>query len=61
MPVIDGLVNCAGISILENVLDVKAKDLEQIMATNVTASAVVAREAARHMIANSRQGSIVNV
>ncbi|MCZ0925732.1 SDR family oxidoreductase [Vreelandella janggokensis] len=61
MPVIDGLVNCAGVSILDDVLDVKAKDLEQIMATNVTASAVVAREAARHMIANGRQGSIVNV
>lgn len=61
MPVLDGLVNCAGISILDGVLDVKAKDLDQIMATNVTASAVVAREAARHMIANGRQGSIVNV
>jgi len=61
MPVLDGLVNCAGISILDSVLDVKAKDLEQIMATNVTASAVVAREAARHMIANGCQGSIVNV
>jgi len=61
MPVLDGLVNCAGISVLDGVLDVKAKDLEQIMATNVTASAVVAREAARHMIANGRQGSIVNV
>ncbi|MCW4152635.1 SDR family oxidoreductase [Halomonas sp. 18H] len=61
MPVIDGLVNCAGVSILDDVLDVKAKDLEHIMATNVTASVVVAREAARHMIANGRQGSIVNV
>lgn len=61
MPALDGLVNCAGISILDSVLDVKAKDLEQIMATNVTASAVVAREAARNMIANGRQGSIVNV
>lgn len=61
MPALDGLVNCAGVSILDDVLDVKAKDLEQIMATNVTASAVVAREAARHMIAHGRQGSIVNV
>ena len=61
MPVLDGLVNCAGISILDDVLDVKAKDLERIMTTNVTASAVVAREAARYMIAHSRQGSIVNV
>ncbi|OBA00434.1 SDR family oxidoreductase [Halomonas sp. G11] len=61
MPALDGLVNCAGVSILDDVLDVKAKDLEQIMATNVTACAVVAREAARHMIANGRQGSIVNV
>lgn len=61
MPVLDGLVNCAGISILDDVLDVKAQDLERIMTTNVTASAVVAREAARHMIAHGRQGSIVNV
>lgn len=61
MPVLDGLVNCAGISILDEVLDVKAADLERIMATNVTASAVLAREAARHMIAHGRQGSIVNV
>lgn len=61
MPVLDGLVNCAGISILDEVLDIKAKDLESIMTTNVTASAVVAREAARHMIAHGRQGSIVNV
>ncbi|CAD5258087.1 MULTISPECIES: SDR family oxidoreductase [Halomonadaceae] len=61
MPVLDGLVNCAGISILDDVLDFKAKDIENIMNTNVTASAVVAREAARHMIAHGRQGSIVNV
>ncbi|MDR5904452.1 SDR family oxidoreductase [Franzmannia qiaohouensis] len=61
MPVLDGLVNCAGISILDDVLDIQANDLENIMATNVTASAVVAREAARHMIAHGRQGSIVNV
>ncbi|PXX98518.1 SDR family oxidoreductase [Halomonas sp. LBP4] len=61
MPVLDGLVNCAGISILDDVLDVKAQDLERIMSTNVTASAVVARETARHMIAHGRQGSMVNV
>ncbi|RAW09056.1 short-chain dehydrogenase [Halomonas elongata] len=61
MPVLDGLVNCAGISILDSVLDVKAEDLERIMTTNVTANAVVAREAARHMLAHGRQGSIVNV
>lgn len=61
MPALDGLVNCAGISILDSALEVKAKDLDSIMATNVTASAVVAREAARHMIAHGRQGSIVNV
>ncbi|MDI5986750.1 SDR family oxidoreductase [Halomonas sp. M4R5S39] len=61
MPILDGLVNCAGISILDDVLNVKAQDLERIMTTNVTASAVVAREAARHMIARGCQGSIVNV
>ena len=42
MPVLDGLVNCAGISILDDVLDFKARDIENIMNTNVTASAVVA-------------------
>ncbi|MFC3284685.1 SDR family oxidoreductase [Litchfieldella rifensis] len=61
MPGLDGLVNCAGISILDDALDVKAEDLERIMTTNVTASAVMAREAARHMIGHGRQGSIVNV
>lgn len=61
LPALDGLVNCAGISILDDALDVKAADLERILATNVTASAVVAREAARHMIARGRRGSIVNV
>lgn len=61
MPILDGLVNCAGISILDDVLDVKAQDLERILNTNVTASAVVAREAARHMIAHGCRGSIVNV
>lgn len=61
MPALDGLVNCAGISILNDVLNFKAKDLEDIMTTNVTASAVVSREAARHMIAHGSQGSIVNV
>lgn len=61
MPALDGLVNCAGISLLDDALDVKAADLERILATNVTASAVVAREAARQMIAHGRPGSIVNV
>lgn len=61
MPVLDGLVNCAGISILDDVVNVKAQDLQRILTTNVTASAVMAREAARHMIAHGRQGSIVNV
>ncbi|WP_275288769.1 SDR family oxidoreductase [Halomonas elongata] len=61
MPALDGLVNCAGISILDSVLDVGAEDLERIMATNVTASAVMARETARNMLEHGRQGSIVNV
>jgi len=61
MPALDGLVNCAGISILDDVLNFKANDFEQIMTTNVIASAVVARETARHMDEHGRPGSIVNV
>lgn len=61
MPPLDGLVNCAGISILDDALNIKAEDLERILATNVTATAVVTREAARNMIEHGRPGSIVNV
>lgn len=61
LPALDGLVNCAGISVLDSALTFKAKDLEQILHTNVVASAVVAREVARNMIKHQRQGAIVNV
>lgn len=61
LPALDGLVNCAGISILDTALAFKAEDIEQILRTNVVASAVLAREVSRNMIHHQRQGAIVNV
>ncbi|MBY5985575.1 SDR family oxidoreductase [Halomonas sp. DP5Y7-2] len=61
LPPLDGLVNCAGISILDTALEAKADDIQRILATNVTACAVVTRECAKRMIADATAGSIVNV
>lgn len=58
---LDGLVNCAGISILDAALDIKADDFTHILQTNVVASAMIAREVGRNMVANQRRGAIVNV
>ncbi|ALM54793.1 short-chain dehydrogenase [Halomonas huangheensis] len=61
LPALDGLVNCAGISILDAALDIKADDFKRILQTNVVASAMIAREVGRNMVANQRRGAIVNV
>ncbi|GAA5172208.1 MULTISPECIES: SDR family oxidoreductase [Halomonadaceae] len=61
LPALDGLVNCAGISILDPATRLHAADLDAMMATNLRAATIVAREAANNMLAAGRQGSIVNV
>lgn len=58
---LDGLVNCAGISKLDDVLNVHGDDIDALLGTNARATAIVSREAARLMIANATPGSIVNV
>lgn len=61
LPMMHGLVNCAGISILEAATEVSAQAFDQVMAVNVRASAMVAASVARAMIREGVKGSIVNV
>jgi L-xylulose reductase len=61
LPAMHGLVNCAGISLLEAASEVSASALDQVMAINVRAAALVAASVARRMIAEGVAGSIVNV
>jgi NAD(P)-dependent dehydrogenase (short-subunit alcohol dehydrogenase family) len=61
LPVLNGLVNCAGISILEAASEVSAAALDQVLAINVRAAALVAAAVARKMIEHGVAGSIVNV
>jgi NAD(P)-dependent dehydrogenase (short-subunit alcohol dehydrogenase family) len=61
LPVMHGLVNCAGISILESAIDVSAAAFDQVMAVNVRAAAMVAAAVAKKMMAEGVAASIVNV
>jgi L-xylulose reductase len=58
---LDGLVNCSGISILESCLELSAESFDRVMAVNARGAALVSRHVAQHMVAEGRQGSIVNV
>ena len=59
--VFDGLVNCAGTTILERAIDTQADSFDHLMAVNARGAALVARYVARGMIDAKRAGSIVNV
>jgi NAD(P)-dependent dehydrogenase (short-subunit alcohol dehydrogenase family) len=61
LPVMHGLVNCAGISVLEAATEVSAQAFDQVMAVNVRAAALVAGAIAKSMIEAGMAGSIVNV
>jgi NAD(P)-dependent dehydrogenase (short-subunit alcohol dehydrogenase family) len=61
LPVMNGVVNCAGISILEAATDISAAAFDQVMTVNVRAAAMVAASAAKAMIEAGVAGSIVNV
>jgi NAD(P)-dependent dehydrogenase (short-subunit alcohol dehydrogenase family) len=61
LPVMHGLVNCAGISILEPAASVSAEAFDQVMTVNVRAAAMVAASVAKAMIDARVAGSIVNV
>lgn len=60
MPV-DYLVNCAGFTILEPVLDVTVESFDRLIAVNARAPLIVAQEYARARIARGEGGAIVNV
>lgn len=57
----DGLVNCAGIALLERAIDTTAESFDRVMAVNARSAALIARHVARGMITAKRAGSIVNV
>lgn len=58
---VDGLVNCAGIALLEPATEVTALAFDQMMAVNARATALVSKLVARRMIDRGNGGSIVNV
>lgn len=59
--VFDGLVNCAGTTVLERAIDTTAASFDSVMNVNARGAALVARHVARAMIDAKRAGSIVNV
>jgi NAD(P)-dependent dehydrogenase (short-subunit alcohol dehydrogenase family) len=61
LDVFDGLVNCAGIALLERAVDTTAASFDRVMAVNARGAVLVAKHVARGMIEARRAGSIVNV
>ena len=61
LPVMHGLVNCAGVSVLEAATDVSPQAFDHVMGVNVRAAALVAGSVAKAMIEAGVAGSIVNV
>ena len=57
----DGLVNCAGIALLERAVDTTGASFDRVMAVNARGAVLVAKHVARGMIDAKRAGSIVNV
>jgi NAD(P)-dependent dehydrogenase (short-subunit alcohol dehydrogenase family) len=57
----DGLVNCAGIALLERAVDTTAASFDRVMAVNTRGAVLVAKHVARAMLDARRAGSIVNV
>ncbi len=58
---VDGLVNSAGITILEPVLEFKKESLEKVLAVNLIGTLIMSREIAKIMVENQTPGSIVNM
>lgn len=61
LPALHGLVNCAGIALIEAASAFSSEGFDQVMAVNVRAAAQVAAAVARGMIAAGIAGSLVNV
>lgn len=58
---VDYLVNCAGFTILESVLDVSVESFDRLIAINTRAPLILTQEYARDRIAKGKGGAIVNV
>ena len=58
---VDVLLNNAGTNRPKPFLDVSEEDFDAIMGLNVRAAFFCAQEVARHLVANGRGGSIINV
>jgi 3-oxoacyl-[acyl-carrier protein] reductase len=56
----DTLINNAGFGLFAPLVEMKLADMQKVYATNVFGAMVVARESARHFVAQQR-GNIVNV
>ncbi|MCW0295091.1 SDR family NAD(P)-dependent oxidoreductase, partial [Klebsiella pneumoniae] len=57
----DYLVNCAGINVLESVLDMTDRGVDAVLNINLRAPIVVAQEFARARIAAGGGGAMVNI
>ncbi|MBT3145924.1 SDR family oxidoreductase [Neptunomonas phycophila] len=58
---VDGLVNCAGLALLEPCINVTGESFDQHLAINARATALMSKIVAQRMIKQGRGGSIVNV
>jgi L-xylulose reductase len=57
----DYLVNCAGFTILESVLDIKVASFDSLIAVNTRAPLIMTQEYARDRIVRGLGGAIINV
>jgi L-xylulose reductase len=57
----DYLVNCAGVTELQSVLDTTVEAFDTVMAVNCRAPLIASQEYARDLIARGEKGAIVNV
>lgn len=58
---VDGLINCAGLALLDPATEMIAADFDRMMAINARATALMSQIVARRMIQQGRGGAIVNV
>ncbi|MBT9302477.1 MULTISPECIES: SDR family oxidoreductase [Pseudomonas] len=58
---VDGLVNCAGLALLDPATEMLGADFDRMMAINARATALMCQMVARRMIQQGRGGAIVNV
>jgi NAD(P)-dependent dehydrogenase (short-subunit alcohol dehydrogenase family) len=58
---LSAVINCAGIAVDRPAVETDVADFRRIVDVNLTGTFIVSREAARHWLANSQPGSIVNI